>query len=51
MLAATLATIHNERYIVGLVDQMRQALLDGTFKDMKEEFLGRYTHRSGQSRD
>ena len=51
MLAATLATIHNERYIVGLVDRMRQALLDGDFKEMKEEFLGRYTHRSGQSRD
>jgi queuine tRNA-ribosyltransferase len=30
---------------------MRQALVDETFKDMKEEFLGRYTHRSGQSRD
>ena len=51
MLAATLATVHNERYIVGLVDRMRQALLDGDFKEMKEEFLGRYTHRSGQSRD
>ena len=51
MLAATLATIHNERYIVGLVDRMRQALVDGDFKEMKEEFLGRYTHRSGQSRD
>ena len=51
MLAATLATIHNERYIVRLVDQMRQALLDGNFREMKEEFLGRYTHRSGQSRD
>jgi queuine tRNA-ribosyltransferase len=51
MLAATLATIHNERYIVRLVDQMRQALLDGNFREMKDEFLGRYTHRSGQSRD
>jgi queuine tRNA-ribosyltransferase len=51
MVAATLATIHNERYIVRLVDQMRQSLVDGTFKDMKKEFLGRYTHRSGQSRD
>jgi len=51
MVAATLATIHNERYIVRLVDQMRQALRDGNFKEMKEEFLGRYTHRSGQSRD
>ena len=51
MVAATLATIHNERYIVRIVDQMRQALLDGDFKEMKDEFLGRYTHRSGQSRD
>jgi queuine tRNA-ribosyltransferase len=51
MVAATLATIHNERFIVRLVDQMRQALLDGNFMDMKEEFLGRYKHRSGQSRD
>jgi queuine tRNA-ribosyltransferase len=51
MLAATLATIHNERFVVRLVDQMREALLDGTFTDMKEEFLGRYKHRSGQSRD
>jgi queuine tRNA-ribosyltransferase len=46
-----LATIHNERFIVRLVDQMRQALLDGNFADMKADFLGRYTHRSGQSRD
>jgi len=30
---------------------MRQALLDGNFTDMKSDFLGRYTHRSGQSRD
>ncbi len=51
MLAATLATIHNERFIVRLVDQMRQALLDGNFKDMKADFLGRYKHRSGQSQD
>ena len=51
ILAATLATIHNERFIVRLVDQMRQALLDGNFKEMKAQFLGRYTHRSGQSRD
>ena len=51
IISATLATIHNERFIVRLVDQMRQALLDGNFADMKADFLGRYTHRSGQSRD
>ena len=51
MLAGTLATIHNERFIVRLVDQMREALINGTFQDMKKEFMGRYTHKSGQSRD
>jgi queuine tRNA-ribosyltransferase len=51
MVAGTLATIHNERFIVRLVDQMRQALIDGTFHDMKKEFMGRYKHKSGQSRD
>ena len=51
MIAGTLATIHNERFIVRLVDQMRQALLDVNFQDMKKEFMGRYKHKSGQSRD
>ena len=51
MLAGTLATIHNERFIVRLVDQMRQALIDGTFQDLKKEFMGRYTHKSGQAHD
>ena len=49
--AATLATIHNERFIVRLVDQMREALTRGDFDEMKREFLGRYTHKSGQHRD
>ena len=51
MVAGSLATIHNERFIVRLVDQMRQALLDGNFQDMKKEFMGRYKHKSGQARD
>jgi len=51
IISATLATIHNERFIVRLVDQMRQALIDGNFADMKVDFLGRYKHRSGQARD
>ncbi|NBU57598.1 MAG: tRNA guanosine(34) transglycosylase Tgt [Actinobacteria bacterium] len=51
MVAGTLATIHNERFIVRLVDQMRQALIDGNFSDMKKDFMGRYKHKSGQSRD
>ncbi len=42
MLGATLATIHNERFIVRLVDQMRTAIEDGTFKDFKADFLARF---------
>ena len=51
MVAGSLATIHNERFIVRLAEQMRQALLDGNFQDMKKEFMGRYKHKSGQARD
>ncbi len=41
-LAATLATIHNEQFVVSLVAKIRQSMLDGTYWDFKEEFLGRY---------
>jgi queuine tRNA-ribosyltransferase len=42
MLASTLATIHNERFIVRLVDQMREAITKGEFYNLKTEFLGRF---------
>jgi queuine tRNA-ribosyltransferase len=42
MLAATLATIHNQHFIVGLVDQMRKGIEDGTFFDFKAQFIARY---------
>ena len=42
MLASTLATIHNERFIVRLVDQMRERIEAGDFADFKSEFLGRF---------
>jgi queuine tRNA-ribosyltransferase len=45
ILAATLATIHNERFILRLVDQMREAIIDGTFQELKADFLGRYALR------
>jgi queuine tRNA-ribosyltransferase len=41
MLASTLATIHNERYILRMVDAMRAAIVSGDFFAMKEEVLGR----------
>ena len=42
ILAATLATIHNEYYIINLVDRMRQAIDRGDFLEFKKDFLGNY---------
>jgi queuine tRNA-ribosyltransferase len=42
ILAATLATIHNERFIVRLVDQMRAQIIEGNFSEFKKDFLGRF---------
>ena len=42
MLASTLATIHNERFTVRLVDNIRAALKAGQFHAYKDEFLGRF---------
>ena len=49
ILAATLATIHNERFIVRLVDQIREALINGDFPEMKSEFMGRYQVKRASS--
>ena len=37
-----LATIHNERFTVRLVDQIRRSMEDGSFEDFRAEWLGRY---------
>jgi len=42
ILASTLATIHNLRFIVKLVDGMRQGILDSTFEKYKDKFLSAY---------
>lgn len=42
IIAATLATIHNERFIVRLVDAMREAINSGDFFELKKDFLGRF---------
>ncbi|HYN73861.1 MAG TPA: tRNA guanosine(34) transglycosylase Tgt [Nakamurella sp.] len=42
MLSATLSTIHNERFVVRLVDRIRQSITDGTFTDFRSDFLGSY---------
>jgi queuine tRNA-ribosyltransferase len=40
MVASTLATIHNERFIVRLVDQIRVSIENKEFKAFKDDFLG-----------
>lgn len=42
MMASTLATIHNERFTVRLVDNIRAALKAGDFNAYRDEFLGRF---------
>lgn len=42
MLASTLATIHNERFTVRLVDDIRASIEEGRFHEFKDSFLGRF---------
>jgi queuine tRNA-ribosyltransferase len=42
MLGPTLGSIHNVYFINKLVSDMRQAILDDTFFEFKEEFLKQY---------
>ncbi|MDO8659612.1 MAG: tRNA guanosine(34) transglycosylase Tgt [Candidatus Parcubacteria bacterium] len=42
MLAATLASIHNLYFIVNLVKNIRQSIIDDNFFEFKEEFLKEY---------
>lgn len=45
LLANTLATIHNERFIVRLVDNIRLTITNGTFSVFRDEFLADYYHK------
>ncbi|MBT2247319.1 tRNA guanosine(34) transglycosylase Tgt [Arthrobacter sp. BHU FT2] len=42
MVSATLISIHNERFVVKMVDDARLAIESGTFFDFKAETLGQY---------
>ncbi len=42
MLSGTLATIHNLYFIVHLVDNIRDSIINGTFFDFKNTFLSKY---------
>lgn len=40
--AKVLASIHNEHFVVSVVDKIRESLQNDTFADYKREFLNRY---------
>ncbi|MGD9517515.1 MAG: tRNA-guanine(34) transglycosylase, partial [Mycolicibacterium sp.] len=40
--SATLCTIHNERFVIRLVDDIRVAIREGRFDELREHVLGRY---------
>jgi queuine tRNA-ribosyltransferase len=42
MLSSTLCTIHNERFVIRLVDQIRAAITAGEFDELRGHVLGRY---------
>jgi queuine tRNA-ribosyltransferase len=42
MTGGTLASIHNEHFILRLVEKMRESIIDGTFYDFKKEFCDQY---------
>lgn len=42
ILGFTLMSIHNEHFIIKLVDDIRHSIDDGTFFDLKEQWLARY---------
>lgn len=41
-LAGTLVSIHNEHFIIKLVDDIRASIIDGSFYDLKSAWLKRY---------
>jgi len=49
ILAATLCTIHNERFVIRLVDRIRESITDGRFDELREDVLGRYYARAVRS--
>lgn len=42
ILGATLASIHNEYFVISLVDKIRNSIEDGTFLKYKKDFLTNY---------
>jgi queuine tRNA-ribosyltransferase len=45
ILATTLSTIHNERFVIRLVDQIRESISVGRFDELRKDVLGNYYSR------
>jgi queuine tRNA-ribosyltransferase len=50
LLAYRLATIHNLRFIIRLMEEIRRSILDDTFLNLKESFLGGYRPTDQETR-
>ncbi|MEJ5918872.1 tRNA guanosine(34) transglycosylase Tgt [Corynebacterium sp. H78] len=48
-LAGTLCTIHNVYFMVSLVDNIRQSIMEDRFHEYRDEFLGRYYANGGRA--
>jgi queuine tRNA-ribosyltransferase len=48
ILAATLCTVHNQRFVIRLVDQIRAAIRAGEFDELRAHVLGRYYQTRAQ---
>lgn len=46
ILAATLASIHNEFFVVNLTDRIRQALIQDNYQNFKRDFLAKYQNQN-----
>ena len=50
LLALRLATLHNLRFVMRLMEEMRNAVIDGTFREYAQQFLAHYKPASQEVR-
>ncbi len=50
LLGLRLATIHNLRFVLRLMEEMRAAIVDGSFQEFRDRVLGGYTVTDEQAR-
>jgi queuine tRNA-ribosyltransferase len=50
LLAYRLATIHNVRFLMRLMKQIRSSILDGTFSSFREDFIRNYQPTNAETR-